>query len=317
MSDWALYLGLAAALCAACSLTGAVLGHIWGVDPSRETPGRHSRHAGRRLFGARIAYFAAVLPACLWLGAYAGQAMGSVPGAIVCALFALTCAMLSCCAMFVSVRREGRGMAHVCGEEHSDLMMKMRCALGCAACAAAAAAMLMSLLRDGYVDVSNGHLFGFSCALLPMLSMQMASERMAPVIRSEKAMLPAASGGVVCAAMTAMLMLLQGEALHMDDRMALVLRAAIVLVWLASWAVLVRLGAAALHKLLERPFAAKRQHFWLKLLLCAAVSAALAFAGGAWLFVMAAVLCACCALMDAAVCTAWLRRIGRGLFFRN
>ena len=55
MSDWALYLGLAAALCVACSLIGAVLEHIWGVDPSRETPGVRVRHAVRRRFGAQIA----------------------------------------------------------------------------------------------------------------------------------------------------------------------------------------------------------------------------------------------------------------------
>ncbi|MBR4039809.1 MAG: hypothetical protein IKJ11_06910 [Clostridia bacterium] len=317
MSDWALYFGLAAALCAACSMTGAVLGHIWGIDPSRETPGTRRRSAGCRLLGERIASFAAVLPPCLWLGACAGQAIGSMPGAAVCALCALTCAMLSYCAMFASVRREGRGMAHVCGEEHSEAMMKTRCALGCAACVAAAGALLMSLLRDGYVDVSNGHLFALSCALLPMLSMQMASEHMASVIRNEKAMLPAASGGVVCAAMIAMLMLLQGAALHIDDRMALVLRASVILVWLVSWAALVRLGAAAAHKLLERPFSTKRQRFWPKLLLCAAAGIALALAGGAWLFVAGAVLCACCALLDAVVCTAWLRRIGRGLIFRN
>lgn len=47
MSDWALYLGLAALLCAACSLLGAGFAWKWGVDPSRETPG-----AGKRAQGA-------------------------------------------------------------------------------------------------------------------------------------------------------------------------------------------------------------------------------------------------------------------------
>ena len=316
MSDWALYFGLAAALCMVCSLAGTVLGHIWGVDPSRETPGMRAQHAARRGFCAQIACFAAVLPGSLWLGAYARETAGSVSGAMACAFAALLCALLSYGTMFASVRRDGRGMAHVCGEELSESGKKIRCALGCAACVLSAGAILMSLLRDGFVNVSNGHLFVFSCALLPMLSMQMASERMAPVIRNEKEMLPAAAGGVVCAAMIAMLMLLRGEALRLDVPIMLVISTAIILIWLASWAVLVHLGAAALHQMLERPFAMKKSRRWPKTLVCTAMSAVLALAGGAWLFTAAAALCVCCVLMDISACTAWLRRIGRGLFSR-
>ena len=317
MSDWALYLGVAALACAACSLLGAVFSHLWGVDASRETPGTHRHHAGRLLLAMRIQGFAAVLPAGLWIGAHLGQTLGKTGGAIACAGFAVICALLGFLALFTSVRHAGLGLAHVCGEELFEAACRVRQALGCAACAAGAGAVLMSLLREGFVDVSNRHLAVFSCALWPMLSMQMAADRMAPVISSERQMLCAASGGAVCAALIAILMLLPGSSLLMSRRLAAALWVGVKLVWLASWAALVCLSGKSLRALTQRPLARKKRGALVETLLCAAVSIALALAADAWLFVLGAALCACAVIMDAAACAAWLRRIGRGWFLRN
>lgn len=317
MNDWALYLGMAAALCMLCSLLGAALSHLWGVDPSREAPGTYTAHARRRQMAARITCFVSVLPANLWLGAYLGQMLGSVAGAAACALYALLCAMLGFLALFVSVRHDGLGMACVCGEELFEKAKKLRQAVGCAACVLSSSALLMSILRDGWVAVTNFHLFVFSCALGPMLVVQMGAGRMAPVIMGEKQMLPAAAGGVVCAALIAMLMLLPGSAMALRVELALALWAAITLVWGISCVVLVRLGGQALHDLFERPFAPKKRGAWLETLMCTAACIALALIADAWLFIAAAALCAIAVVLDVTACTAWIGRIGRGLFSRN
>lgn len=317
MNDWALYLGAAAALCTACSLMGAGFAHLWGVDPSRETSGTHQRHAAARRFSGQLQCFLAALPASLWLGAEAGQRFGALGGALVSAAYALGCAMLGFMAMFVSVRHDGQDMAQVCEEELFDGAEKIRHALGCAACVLGAGAMLMSLLKDGFVVVTNAHLLVFSCALWPMLSMQTAASRIAPSIANEREMLPAAACSAVCAGLFALLMLLPGASLTMRWEMTLVLGIGVALVWIAAWTVLVRLGGKELYGLLKRPFSMKKQRAWPKTLLCAAISIVLALAGGAWLFVAAAALCAGTAAMDIVACTTWLRRIGRSLFSRN
>lgn len=317
MNEWALYLGMAAALCMLCSLLGTALCCLWGVDPSREAPGTYTAHALRRQLMARISCFTALLPASLWLGAYLGQMLGSVPGAACCALYALACALLGFLATFVSVRHDGLGMAHVYGEELFEKAKKLRDALGSAACVLSGGALLMSILRDGWVAVTNAHLFAFSCAMGPMLIMQMGAGRIAPVITSEKQMLPASTGGAVSAGLIAMLMLLPGSATPLRWEIAVALWIMITLVWGVSCVVLVRLGGQALHGLLERPFAAKKRGAWPEMLLCAAACALLSLIADAWLFIAAAVLCAMSVLMDVIACTVWIRRIGRGLFSRN
>lgn len=317
MSDWALYLGMAALLCAACSLLGAGLAHLWGVDPSRETPGAGPKGAARRLLLGRMTGFLALLPAVLWLSAAAGDALGREVGAAVCAVYAVVCAMLGFCAMFTSVRHGSKGMAHVCGEELFEHADKLRYALGLLAAVFSAGAMLMSLLRDGQVDVTNGLLMLFSLALLPMLGMHGAGDRLAPVIRGEQQMLAVSSGGVVCAALIAILSLLPGSSLVLSDTMIFVLLALVWLCWLAAWLTLCCMGGAALCALMRRPLERKARSAFGHTLLCMAASAVLALYAQAWLFIIATALCVLCVLMDAIACVAWLRRIGRGFFSRN
>ena len=317
MNEWALYLGMAAALCMLCSLLGAALAYLWGVDPSREAPGTYTVHALRRQMLARVSCFLSVLPASLWLGAYLGQMLGSVPGAACCALYTLACALMGFLATFVSVRHDGCSMARVCGEELFEKAEKLRHALGCAACVLSSGALLMSILRDGWVAVTNAHLFALACVLGPMLIMQMGAERIAPMVTSEKQMLLASAGSAVSAGLMAMLMLLPGAAMPLRWEIALALWVMITLVWIISCVTLVRLGGRALHGLLERPFAAKKRGAWPEMLLCAAACVLLSLIADAWLFIAAAVLCTLNALMDLLACMAWLRRIGRGLFSRN
>ena len=316
MNDWSLYLGAAALLCAVCSLLGAGLAHRWGVDPTRETPGSRAKGAWRRLLLRRISGFLAMLPAALWMSAAAGEAAGKGTGAALCAGYALLCALLGFLAMFASVRRGAKGMAHVCGEELFAAAGKLRHALALLAAVFSAGALLMSLIRDGVVDVTNGHLFLFSAALFPMLSMQLAASRLAPVLRNERQMLPASAGGPVCAALIALLSLLPGASFVPSGNMSLALTGGVWLCWAAAWLTLCGLGGCALHGLLERPFARKRRSALPHTVLCMAASVPLAMYAQAWLFLAAAALCAVCVVADALVCAAWLRRIGRGFFAR-
>lgn len=316
MNDWALYLGVAALLCAACSLLGAGLAHLWGVDPSRETPGARQKGAVRRLLLGRTGGFFSALPAALWMSAAAGEAWGREAGTAICAVYALVCALLAFLTVFTCVRREAKDMAQVYGEELFPAAKKLRHALGMLAAVFSAGAMLMSLLREGQVDVSNGHLFLFAVALWPMMSMQFAAG-FAGAIRNERNMLSAAAGGPVCAALAAILSLLPGAGLVLSDTMRLVLLAGIWLIWAAAWFALCRMGARALHGLLERPLERKKRSMLPHTLACMLLSAALALYAGAWQFILAAALCVLCVFTDASVCLAWLRRIGRGLFSRN
>ena len=184
MSDWALYLGLAALLCAACSLLGAGFAWKWGVDPSRETPGAGKKGAGRRLlFGCELG-FLVMLPPALWMSAVTGQMLGERMGAAVCAGFALLCAMLGFCAAFTALRHGAKSLAHVCEEEFFSHAGKLRLAIGALACVFSAGTMLMAILRDGEADVTNAMLLVFSCALWPMLSMR--ADRLTGLIQNER-----------------------------------------------------------------------------------------------------------------------------------
>lgn len=315
MNDWALYLGVAALLCAACSLLGAELGMRWGVDPSRRMPGARPKGAARRLRLGRIAGCFAMLPAALWMSAVADEAWGRKLGAAACAAYALLCAMLGFCALFTSVRHDAADMACVCEEELFPAAGKVRDALGVLAAVFSAGTLLMSLIRDGQVDhVSNGMLFAFSLAVWPMLGMQIAAQHHADVIRSERQMLPAAAGGTICAALVAILSILPGVSLPLSDVMHLTLLALVWLSWIASYLTLCCLGGCALRGLLVRPLARKKKSALLYTLLCLAASVPLALYASAWLFVAGTVLCAVCAVMDALACWAWLRRIGRSFF---
>lgn len=316
MNDWALYLGVSALLCAACSLLGAGLAQLWGVDPSRETPGAGKKGAARRLLLGRIIGFLALLPAALWMSAAIGDALGRETGAAACAVYALACALLAFGALFTSVRHGAKGMAHVCCEELFEHADRLRYALGLLAAVFSAGAMLMALLRDGRVNVSNGLLLMFSLAVWPMMGMQMAADRFAGLIRGEQQMLCVSVGGSVCAAMTAILSLLPGAALVLSDAMILALMAGIWLCWLAAWLVLCRMGGYALCDLTRRPLERKERSALPHTIFCMAASLLLALYAQAWLFAAAAALCAVCTLMDAAACAAWMRRIGRGLFPR-
>ena len=208
MSDWALYLGMAALLCAACSLLGAGFAWKWGVDPSRETPGAGKKGAGRRLLLGRVLSFLVMLPEALWMSAVAGERLGERMGAAACAGYAVVCAMLGFCAAFTSLRCEAKGMAHVCEEELFPQAKKVRHLLGVLACVSSGSVMLMSLLRDGDADVTNAMLLVFSCCLWPVLGMRAAE--MSCLIRNEQQLLSLAAGSVVCAALIAMLTLLPG-----------------------------------------------------------------------------------------------------------
>lgn len=317
MNDWALYLGMAALLLAACSLLGALFGHIWGVDASRDTPGKFKKGASCMMWVGRVMSFAAILPMALWMTAAMGQVMGAQLGALACMGYALACSMLSYGAMFASVRHNAEGMSVVCEEELFPHAGRVRLLLGLTAMLLGAGAMLMSVVRDGQVEMSNALLFVFSSTLWPVIGLQMTANCLACMIQNERQILACASMGPVGAAMVATLAMLPGAEMIMNASMARVVEIGVTLIWVISWMMLCRAGGVALQTLLEHPVSRRRPKLLPMAVLCGLASIPLAMLADTWLFVTVPAVCMVIVLMDIAACFVWLTRIGRGLFSNN
>jgi len=317
VNDWALYLGMAGLLLAACSLLGALFGHIWGVDASRDTPGKFKKGAPCMMWVGRVMSFAAILPMALWMGATMEQVLGAQLGALACMGYALACSMLSYGAMFASVRHNAEGMACVCEEELFRHAGKVRLLLGLTAMLLGAGAMLMSIVRDGQVEMSNGLLFVFSSTLWPVIGLQMTANCLACMIQNERQILVCASMGPVGAAMVATLALLPGAETSMNASMMRVVDIGVTIIWVISWMMLCRAGGVALQAIFEHPVSRRRPKLLPMAVLCGVASMPLAAIADTWLFVAVPVVCIIIVLMDISACCAWFARIGRGLFSNN
>ena len=311
MSDWVLYLGMAALLLAACALFGMLFGRILGIDASRSTPGGKQRGAACMMWVGRAMSFAAILPMALWMCATMGQVLGAQLGSLACMSYALACSMLSFCAMFASVRHNAEGMSCVCEEELFRHAGTVRLLLGLTAMLLGAGAMLMSIMRDGQVEMSNGLLFVFSSTLWPVIGLQMTANCLACMIQSERQILVCASIGPVGAALVAALALLPGAETSMNASLASVVEIGVMIIWVIAWMMLCRAGGVALQNLLEHPISRRRPKLLPMALLCAAASIPLAALADTWLFVAVPVVCIAIVLMDIAACCAWFTRSAR------
>ena len=314
MKNWVLYLSMAALLVALCALLGAIFSRILGIDALRDTPGKCKKGAAGMVALGRTMSFTAILPMALWMGATMVQVMGPQLGAMACMGYALACAMLSFCAMFASVRHNAEGMSCVCEEELFTHAGKVRLSLGLTAMLLGASALLMSLMRDGQVDMSNGLLFVFSCMLWPVIGLQMTANCLACMIQSERQILLCATVGPVGAALVAAFALMPGAEMSMNASMEQVVSVAVTVIWVLAWMMLCRAGGVALQGLLEDPVSRRRPSLLLTAPLCALVSVPFALLADQWLFMLVPVVCVAIVLMDISACGVWFAREGLGMF---
>lgn len=305
MDERALLAGVCAMLCAVCSLLGRGLEHLWGVDASRTLQG--SRTLGAAAAGLTLA----LTPFALWMAAAATEMLGAVGAAALCAAMALAGGTLGFAALFVSLRNED-SLAGVAGGEFFPAAKRLYCAAAALASVLSASIMLIALLHSGSVPGAAILAFSVSvwlalCALAPALLLR-------PRIRNERQARHAAYGAAAVPAMLAVpaVELLSGMQMHTYESVG-----AIVIIWLWAWALLAGFGGWALHGLFESGLPGKKR--WTDRLytpLAALLSAGLAMVCDARLLPVACGACAIVAVLSAAVCAAWLERIGRGLLHR-
>lgn len=181
MSDMALFLGVAAMMCAAYALLGGWLERAFGVDASRMTPAvERARRRGGGLLS--VLYLLACAALGLLLGMAAAQRLGRAALAGIVASGVLIAAPMSFALLFVSVRHEGKGM----GAAAEAL-------LGPAAGYAMRA--LMVLAAAGLILGVRRPALAFAALLLPQTFW--LTEVLAPRIRSEAHMRPIAFGGAM------------------------------------------------------------------------------------------------------------------------
>ncbi|MDO4741749.1 MAG: hypothetical protein Q4A66_13860 [Eubacteriales bacterium] len=320
MNELEMTLLCAGALLAAYALHGGTLSRKWGVDPSRQTP---ALLRGRRGGAAGFVYAALCAAELLWLHVSGFIGLDAALSAAALVLCVALLGALGFASLFVSVRHEGADMAQIAGEELFPGAKKAVYALAAAAFVPAAAALMqMYLEADWVMRMPQAGYPLFFAAQFAALSAWYPACRIAPGVRSEKSMQRIAYGGAV---LGALLLLAAGEGVGLLPYLPENLETSVVMLGASALTLLpvivcVRLGGGALRALTLRETILKRGRkkapAWAFDLLSAALTALLVCAGGGWVFVPAVLCCAALALMCAALCVLWLRRIGRGPFQR-
>lgn len=306
----------------AYALHGGHLAHQWGVDPSRRTPAL--KRGGAALSG--LVYAALCAGQFFFLTAYVYEKPVSAPAALAAVVCVILCGVLGFASLFVSVRHEGADMARIAGEElfsGAGKMLHGLCVLAFVPAAALLACLCMH--REWALNMPDAAYMCFHAALLAALAAWYPAARIAPRVRSEASLQRLSYGGAVLGAFGALLLLfpladeLYGLPLSEQLEWAIMLCFAL-LALLLPMAVLIRLGGGALRGMTQRPMPLKRGRkkapAWAYDLLAAALCALLVYAGGRWLLWVAAAAASALALVSAACCVIWLRRIGRGPFQR-
>lgn len=291
-------------------LHGGWVAGRWGVDPSRRMP--EDMAGKKRRLGAGV-WAAVGMVSCLWMAlilySYVWDLYDVLAGALAVIGTALACGVLAFAALFVCVRT-GMDLAQAAGEE---LFEKAKPILYIAA-----AITGISLSGVTVMLVKNPEAYmlpAYGAAGWLALGVMTASQRVAPVIRRETHMQPAAYGSMVCVGMITLVLCVAEERMDFAE---MPMRAAVgtgmTMVALMYPACL---AGDAIRGLLKSPLPKKKKTpDWVWTPVCMAVSAAVGLLCGEW--VLAASVAAGCVyvLLTAAACTKWFYRIGRGLFSR-
>ena len=321
MSEWALFWGTAAMLCAAYALHGGWLAQRWGVDPSRRTrasldvPGKgYKGGAGLFAIGYVITGF---LGAVLMTGSML-QCAGWQTAAVIFIWSTALCGVLAFAALFSCVRC-GKSLPEIAGEELFPAAKKIMYVLAVLLSASAIGVVvrcftgsLGSQFGDVWIFISGGIFWLAVSALIP-------SQMIAPRIRSEKNMRRASYGAAVCLGVMVL-------ALDTADRSRLLpqLSAFPPVIWMIIlWYFLVGvmmlcLGCDAIAGMLKSELPKKKRvpgFVWA--MLCAAMGIVLGFIDTRWLLILSCTAGAAYVLLAVVTCAKWINRIGRGFFSRN
>ncbi|MBE5798906.1 MAG: hypothetical protein E7321_03030 [Clostridiales bacterium] len=321
MSDWALFWGVAAMLCAAYALHGGWLAQRWGIDPSRKTQAsldargkRHSGGTGLFVVGYGMASF---LGALLMLGSMMDCA-GWLTTAVIFVWSTALCGTLSFAALFASVRC-AKGLPEIAGEELFPAAKKIMHALALLLTVTEMGLVVNSFVGSLSSQVDTACIFASGAVLWLALSAMVPAQLIAPRIRSERTMRRASYGGAVCLGMIVL-------ALDTADRSRLLpqLSAFPLVIWMIIlWYFLVGvmmlcLGYDAIVGMLKSELPKKKRapgFVWV--MLCAAMGIALGFIDTQWLLILSCTAGAAYVLLAVIACAKWFNRIGRGLFSRN
>lgn len=294
----ALFLGVAAMMCAAYALLGGFLEWLWGVDPSRKTVG--SMHDSGRIGFLMVLHVAA----CAVYGAVAGMQMEQLlgkTGALLIMVFA--CAVvypaLGFSVLFASVRHDGEGLAGIAQRLYGDAGKTIAQVL-----IAIASAVLVSFPLYAIIHLG----------LLQTIAL---SQIIAPKVKNEAHIQFAAFAGMAASGMTACLLLL--NPVDMEQAWAIVFAVSLVGI---MWMICVMMGAGvqALLGLAKGNGIQRKERIAEKLLATGCMFAlwfAFLYASYLFSFPFTAILGGMICLYVLSLCMAWMKHIGRGLFSRN
>lgn len=320
MSDWALFWGVAALLCAAYALHGGWLAQRWGVDPSRKTPTTLEAQSKRHRGGAGLFVIGYVITGFLGSALITGAMMDCEGWWTAAALFAwsVACGTLGFAALFASVR-SAKSVPKIAEEELFPGAKRIMYALELILTASAAGFVVVQCFAgDGEWQLSNAYVFAIGSVFWLAVSAMIPSQMIAPRIRSERSMQRASYGGAVYLGIMVL-------ALDSADRSRIVpqLTAFPLLIWMILlWYFLVVLmmlclGCDSVKGLLESELPRRRRmpdFAWA--LLCTAAGIGLGLADGTWLTIVLVTAGAVYVLLAVITCTKWFYRMGRGLFSR-
>jgi len=306
---------------------GNRLDRVWGVDPSRMTPGYESgkqKNAVLLLARDLLVYAAFLLPQMN------AASFGFVPEssmlyalAIVGALICLG-GVISYAALFVSLRHAGEGMGAVIDEEIGTAAGKAFQFVSLLfALAVSAVCMRYFLVLAPFAGLEAEALpASCRCAVMLGLFALMPSVLSAARLGNEAEGKPLCMGGVLIAGLFSVLLLSGGGVSALAMRMGVGFQPALLMEkltasvsYLCALIVSVRLAVFALRSLMKRPLPRRKKlPEWLGAAPYAVVLAScacLAFVHAKWLYGFAACAGMGIAAVSFGACALWFARIGR------
>lgn len=321
MSEWALFWGAAAMLCAAYALHGGWLAQKWGIDPSRKMQAFLDARGKKRRGGAGlfvVGYgMASFLGASLMVSSMMDCA-GWITIAVIFIWSTTLCGTLGFAALFASVRC-AKGLPEIAGEELFPAAKKIMHALALLLTVGGMGLVVNCFVGSIGSQVDTACVFASGAVLWLALSAMVPAQLIAPRIRSERTMRRASYGGAVRLGVIVL-------ALDTADRSRLLpqLSAFPLVIWMIIlWYFLVGvmmlcLGYDAIVGMLKSELPKKKRvpdFIWV--MMCAAMGIALGFIDVQRLLILSGTAGAAYVLMAVATCIKWFNRIGRGLFSRN
>jgi len=315
MSDWALFWGAAAMLCAAYALHGGWLAQRWGIDPSRRTKEPlFCKSAGKRVFAwlfvlelliVLLAFMVCVFGfACHLYGDTAGTAMGI--------LYVVLSAAMGFAVLFVCVRTN-MDLAHLAKDELFEDAKDLMCFLEILI----ASSLTGAMIKIAYLTMNAEHFLVWGSVAWVVMFVMGISHHMAGMIGNERYIQPIAYGGAVSLGVLAMAVNTVSE--RMKALAELPAGGVLLIIFLiCSILIPIQLGGDAIRGLLKSELPKKKKVpdlVWT--MVSAMLGIAMTFVPKVWMLTISLLAGGCYVLLAVVTCAKWFNRIGRGLFSRN